>query len=371
MPKNRTVRVWIGTRKGAYVARSDERRRSWSVAGPMEGGSDVFHVAPDPRQPGTAYLLGNNGWWGPAIHRTRDHGRTWSEVSVPGTPRTAERKPPVEAPSAQYPVKNLWHLTPGPEGEPGTVFLGVDPASLWRSEDEGISWEPVAGLNDHPTRPQWNPGAGGMCLHTLLIDPGDPHRMFAGISAAGLFRSEDCGAHWTPVNRGVLATFLPNPRPEVGQCIHKVTFDATDPARLYRQDHCGIYVSSNRGDRWVRIGRPLEDDFGFVVATSPARPEEAYFVPLIGETRTTPGGQFQAFRWSAGSRRWSPLVRRGAFPGAYGTHREGMAMDDLDPAGLYVGTTTGQLFVSPDAGRSWSQVPFQFPGIHSVEVTLG
>lgn len=366
MGKGRSVEVWIGTRKGGFLARSDLRRRKWSVRGPFQAGADVFHLAPDPRHPGTVYLAANSGWWGPALYRSRDSGRKWTEVSVPGTPRVGKRMPPVEMPSANFPIKNLWHVAPGPGTEPRSLFLGVDPASLWRSDDEGANWEGLSGLNEHPTRKDWNPGAGGMCLHTILVDPENSRRMYVGISAAGTFRTDDAGEHWTPCNRGVAADFLPNRRPEVGHCVHKIAFDAGDPSVLYRQDHCGIYVSRNRAESWTRVGRPLDDDFGFVVAAAPNRPGSAFFVPLYGQTRTTLGGQFQAYRWDSDPRAWNPLVRKGTWPGQFGMHREGLSVDSLDPTGIYVGTTTGQLIFSADEGRSWSEVPYQFPGIHSV-----
>lgn len=362
------VRVWLGTRKGGYRLESDSRRAKWTVSSAVRPDTEVYRVAPDPRHPGTVYLATNSGWWGPALFRSRNGGRSWTEVSTPGTPRLGQRKPPVEAPSTKFPVKNLWQVTPGPADEERTVFLGVDPGQLWRSDDEGASWAPVEGLNEHPTRKSWSPGAGGMCLHTLLLDPENPRRMYAGISAAGTFRTEDGGEHWTACNVGVLAPFLPNKHPEVGQCVHKVAIDSANPEVLYRQDHGGIYVSRDRADHWSRIGRALDDDFGFVVASATSRPGEAFFIPLAGRSRTMLGGQFQVHRWSERSRSWSTMVPKGQWPGDYGTHREGMATDDLDPAGIYVGTTTGQLFWSADSGRRWNLVPYQFPSIHSVAV---
>jgi hypothetical protein len=365
------VRIWVGTRKGAYRVDGTTGRRRWTVHGPFDNGSDVFHAAPDPRHPGTVYSAVNNGWWGPALRRSKDGGKTWKELPLPGMLPIRQRTPPVEAPSATAPIKNLWHIEPGHPSEPTTVFLGIDPGMLFRSDDGGNSWTGVPGLNDHPTRSQWNPGAGGMCTHTILIDPDDPKRMYVGISAAGSFRSDDGGERWTPINHGVETPYLPVKYPEIGQCVHKMALDPGDPSRLFRQDHGGIYVSRNRGDSWTRIGRPLEDDFGFVLATSPTLPGDAFFAPLSGESRTMLGRQFQVYRWQGAPKRWTPLVRKGAYPGAYGTHREGLAADGLDPAGLYLGTTTGQLFVSPNAGKEWVEVPYQFPGIHSVEVSDG
>lgn len=363
------VQVWLGTRKGGYLVESDSRRRKWIVRPPFHVDKDVFRIAPDPRHPGTVYVAANSGWWGPSLFRSRNGGRSWTEVSVPGTPRLRARKPPVEAPSTQFPIKNLWQVVPGPENERRTIFLGADPGLLYRSNDEGASWAPVSGLNEHSTRKDWGPGAGGLCLHTILVDPENPRRMYVGISAAGAFRTEDGGEHWAPKNIGVEAPFLPNRFPELGQCIHKFAFDSADPTVLYRQDHGGIYVSRDRADHWTRVGKSLDDDFGFVTTTARARPGEAFFVPMYGLSRTMLGGQFQVYRWSERSRRWSPLVARGSWPGEYGMHRDGMAADDLDPAGMYVGTTTGQLFSSPDGGRRWNLVPYQFPGIHSVAVS--
>ena len=370
MVGKRSVSVWLGTRKGAYVVRSNAARKKWTVHGPFQDGSDVFHVAPDPRHPGTVYSAANNGWWGPALYRSRDSGKKWTEVSVPGTPRFGERKmTDGEPPAAKFPIKNLWHIEPGPPGEPKSVFLGVDPAALYRSDDEGAHWEGVSGINEHSTRSRWNPGAGGLCLHTILIDPQQPRRMYIGISAAGTFKTEDGGAHWSPCNKGVETPFLPEKFPELGQCVHKVALDPEDPSVLYRQDHGGIYVSRDRADHWTRVGKPLPEDFGFVVATAAGRPGEATFIPEIGESRTAIGGQFQVYRWHRDSKKWSPLVRKGLFPGFFGVHREGMAIDDLPTNGIYVGSTTGTLVVSPDYGRTWSSVPYQFPGIHSVSVS--
>ncbi len=368
MVAKRRVQVWVGTRKGGYLVEGDVARRKWTVYPPFQVDKEVFRIAPDPRHPGTAYAAANSGWWGPSLFRTRNGGRSWTEVSTPGTPRLRARKPPVEAPSSKFPIKNLWQVVPGPTDEPRTVYLGADPGLLFRSNDEGASWTPVTGLNEHPTRKDWSPGAGGMCLHTILFDPEDARRMYVGISAAGAFRSDDGGAHWNPKNVGVEAPFLPNRFPELGQCIHKFVLDPADPATLYRQDHGGIYVSRDRGDHWVRIGKSLDDDFGFVTATAPSRPGEAYFVPLTGASRTMLGHQFQVYRWSEKPRRWAAMVAKGQFPGDYGIHREGMATDDLVPAGVYVGTTTGQLFWSRDGGRHWSLIPYQFPAIHSVAV---
>jgi hypothetical protein len=369
MAKNKTVRVLIGTRKGGYIAESTTARKKWTVKGPFQPGWDVFHVVADPRRPGDIYAAVNSGFFGPMLIRSSNWGGKWTEIAPPGMTVRAQRPPPGnDGTPAPSPIVNIWHIEPGHESEPGTVFLGIDPASLYRSDDRGNSWTPITGLNEHSTRPKWNPGAGGMCLHTILIDPKNPKRMHIGISAAGTFRTDDGGEHWHPTNRGVKVSFLPEKAPEVGQCVHKVTFEPSDPTTLYRQDHDGIYVSRNAADSWTRVGKPLPDDFGFVVATAPALPREAFFVPLRSNARTTMEGALQVYRWSDKPRKWSTLLKGKQYPGEFGTHREGLATDRLDPAGIYLGTTTGQVFYSATGGTKWDQIPYSFPSIHSVEV---
>jgi hypothetical protein len=363
------VHVYVGTRKGGYVVESDGARRKWSVSGPFQPGQEVFHVAPDPRRPGDAYALVNSVFFGPMVYRSTDHGHKWSEIATPLIPPKSKRPPLEGGPDpSRFPIVNLWHIEPGPESEPSSLLLGVDPASLFRSDDRGRSWTAVTGLNEHETRPKWNPGAGGMCLHTIIVDPENPRRMYVGISAAGTFKTEDGGEHWRPANRGVKVSFLPEKEPEVGQCVHHVAIDPSDPSTFYRQDHDGIYVSHDRMDSWKHVGRSLPHDFGFVTAAPRALPGSAFFVPLFGYTRTTWEGGLHVYRWDDTPRKWSQVLKPKQFPGEFGTHREGLAADSLDPAGLYLGTTTGQLFVSPDAGRSWLLVPHQFPAIHSVSV---
>ncbi len=283
-------------------------------------------------------------------------------------PAKKERPSPLETEHPPKPINNLWHIEPGHPSEPGTVYLGADPHFLFRSPDRGASWEPIDAINQHPARKGWAPGAGGACLHTILIDPRDPNRLYIGLSAVGTFRSEDRGESWTPTNRGVETPFLPEKFPETGQCVHHVVADAADPDTFYRQDHGGMYVSHDRMDSWVRIGKPLGDDFGFCVASAPSAPGKAYFVRLQGEARVTGEGHFQVQEWNDKTRKWRKLVSPTAFPGQFGVHREGIATDNLDPPGIYVGTTTGQLFLSPDGGKNWKQVPYAFPGIHSVSV---
>jgi hypothetical protein len=374
MPSKK-VRVLVGTRKGGYVVESDTSRRKWKVASRVETGWDVFHMAADPRKPGDLYACVNTWMYGPMLMRSTDYGKKWKEVGTPMMTVSKSRPPRFdpdhpEAPAPERAIANLWHIEPGPESEPKTLFLGVDPYSIYRSDDSGETWQPLPGLNEHPTKAKWNPGNGGPCLHTILLDPTRPRRMYAGISAAGFFRSDDGGETWTPKNKGVEVPFQPEKYPEFGQCVHKVTIDAENPNTLYRQDHGGMYVSRDAGDSWIRIGKslPLDDDFGFVVATAPHLPGRAMFVPLEGNRRLTFGGGFRVYQWQEKAKKFSALMPTSRFPGDFGNHREALACDRLDPAGIYAGTTTGQLFFSPNAGKSWDVAPFTFPAIHSVAV---
>jgi hypothetical protein len=367
MAKDQKVRILVGTRKGAFVASSDRRRRSWKIGPAALGSSDVYHVASDPRHPGHLYAAANSEFWGPMVQQSRDWGKTWNETATPMTPISKDR-PHDRGPVPAGPVVHLWHLEPGPPEAPGRLYLGADPHLLFRSDDLGASWEAVESINQNPNRKNWGPGNGGPCLHTVLLDPRDARRMYIGMSSVGTFRSEDGGRNWTPTNKNVECPFLPeeNRFPETGQCVHKVAIDSADPDTFYRQDHGGIYVSHDRMGSWDRIGKPLGDDFGFGVASPPARPGLAYFVRLDGY-RTT-ARYFQVQEWNDKTRRWRMLVRANAFPGKFNVLREGVATDALDPPGIYVGTTTGQLFVSPNAGKSWQVLPYVFPQIRSVSV---
>jgi hypothetical protein len=372
MAKDAKLRILVGTRKGTYVVDGDARRKSWKVGPVAHAGNEIYHAVADPRHPGDVYATVNNTFWGPSIQRSRDWGKTWKEIATPLTPNAKGRKAAMKAAepgtSPKWAINNLWHIEPGLPEEAKTLYLGADPHLLFRSTDLGASWEPIDAINNHPDRKDWSPGAGGACLHTILLDPRDSRRLYIGMSAVGTFRSEDGGASWKPVNKGVETPFLPDKFPETGQCVHDVVADAADPDTFYRQDHGGMYVSHNRMEQWVRIGQPLGDDFGFSVASPPARPGLAYFVRLDGMSRTTGEGHFQVHEWNDKSRKWRKLLSPKAFPGHFGVHREGIATDRLDPPGIYVGTTTGQLFLSPDAGKTWQLIPFDFPGIHSVSV---
>ncbi len=367
MAKDQKVRILLGTRKGAFIATSDRRRRTWKISAPALESNDVYHVAADPRHPGHLYAAANNEFWGPMVQQSSDWGKTWRETATPLTPVSKDR-PHGDGPVPAGPIIHLWHFEPGPSEQPGRLYLGADPHLLFRSDNLGESWEPVEGINQHPNRKDWQPGNGGACLHTVVLDPRDARRIYVGMSSVGTFRSEDGGRSWTPTNKNVECPFLPEESrfPETGQCVHKVAIDAANPDTFYRQDHGGIYVSHDRMNSWTRIGKELGDDFGFGVASPPARPGIAYFVRLDGFRVTN--GHFQVQEWNDKTRRWKLLLKATAFPGRFTVLREAVATDALDPPGIYVGTTTGQVFVSPDAGKSWQVLPFVFPAIRSVSV---
>jgi hypothetical protein len=371
MPKDSKVRILVGTRKGSYIVEGGRQRKKWTVKANGHAGSEIYHVVADPRHPGDLYAAVNSDFWGPMVERSRNWGKTWSEIATPLMATQKGRTPAFDdngPTGVKWPIRNLWHIEPGLPSEPDTLFLGADPHLLFRSNDLGGSWEPFSAINEHPKRDSWSPGAGGACLHTILLDPRDPDRFYIGMSAVGTFRTDDGGRSFKPTNKGVLTPFLPGEPPETGQCVHHVAADAADPDTFYRQDHGGMYVSHDRMEKWVRIGKPLGDDFGFCVSSPRSRPGLAYFVRLDGQARVTGEGNFQVHEWNDKTRKWRKLVAAKQFPGHFGVQREGIATDELNPPGIYVGTTTGQLFVSPDAGKSWLQVPYQFPGIHSVSV---
>ncbi len=372
MKRDNKVRVLVGTRKGAYVVEGTAQRRKWTVGPVAHEGNEVYHVVADPRHPGDLYAAVNSGFWGPMVYRSRNFGKKWEEIPAPLMATSKSRTPAFDEQGNQNdvkrPIANIWHIEPGLASEPDVLYLGADPHLIFRSSDLGSSWEPIDAINNHPDRKNWGPGAGGACLHTILIDPRNAERLYIGMSAVGTFRTEDGGGHWAPKNKGVETPFLPEKFPETGQCVHHVAADSADPDTFYRQDHGGMYVSHNRMDSWTRIGKPLGDDFGFCVASPTSSPGRAYFVRLHGQARTTGEGHFQVYEWNDQRRAWRKLLSPKAFPGDYGVHREGIATDTLDPAGIYVGTTTGQLFVSPDAGKSWQLIPYGFPGIHSVSI---
>jgi photosystem II stability/assembly factor-like uncharacterized protein len=352
------VAALVGTRKGLFVITGDENRREWSVDGPHLTGWEVLHAVRDPRDE-TLYAATNNFVYGATVHRSPDRGQTWERAEGIGLPEDSELT-----------LEKTWHVEPGRANEPGTLWLGAAPGALFRTDDGGTTWEPVRSLLEDPTRDRWQPGAGGMCTHSIQLDPSEPQRMYVGISAAGVFRSEDGGESWTPANSGTAADFMPeNPFPEVGQCVHKLLLHPAQPDRLWQQNHCGVYRSDDRGERWERLeGNGLPSGFGFPLALDPRDPDAAYVVPEVGaENRVTCDGRLGVYRTRDGGASWELLMNGLPQSAWQAVKREGMSFDAYDPVGIYLGTQGGSVFVSPDGGGDWLEVARHLPEILSVE----
>jgi len=354
------VTLLAGTKKGLFWFQSTDRRR-WTLHGPFQHGPEINHAIYDPRR-ATIYATANSPWFGCQLVWSRDNGQTW----------TASEAGPSFSPDAGLQLERLWHIEPGPPSDPARLYLGIAPAGLFRSDDGGRSWQEMVGLTQHPTRALWRPGAGGLCLHSILVDPLHPQRLFVGISAAGVFRSDDGGDTWIACNRGVRAEFLPVKYPEVGQCVHKLLLAPERADLLYQQNHCGVYRSDTAGDDWVEITAGLPSDFGFSLAIHPREPETRYVLPLQeADFRCPPGGNLRVYRSHDGGRSWESLSAGLPQEHAFiGTYREGMDTDNLDPVGVYVGTNTGKIFASNDAGDSWYVLADHLPPVYAVSVSV-
>jgi photosystem II stability/assembly factor-like uncharacterized protein len=349
--------VLVGTRKGLFLLEDGDARSRWRLQGPFLSGWSVFHAVVDPRD-GTIHACTNNEVYGATTHRSSDRGKSWERAAEIGLPAESELT-----------LERTWHLEPGRADEPGRLWLGGAPGCLFRSDDGGATWEPVRSLLEHETRDSWHPGAGGMCCHSIQLDPADGGRMYVGISAAGVFRSEDGGESWTPANDGTAAEFLPDPYPAVGQCVHKVLLHPGNRERLWQQNHCGVYRSDDRGESWERLdGNGLPSGFGFPLALHPREPDTAFVVPEEGaENRVTPDGRLGVYRTRDGGGTWQ-LLTQGLPERAWAAvMREGLSSDGLDPTGIYLGTQSGSVFISADEGESWVEAAEQLPPILSVE----
>ena len=346
-----------GTKKGLFLLQGDEGRQSWELEGPLLEGWSVYHALLDERD-GTLHACTNHEVYGATTHRSHDLGKTWERAEELGLPEDSGLQ-----------LERTWHIEPGRDDEPGRLWLGAAPGVLFRSDDAGVTWQVNDGLLTHPTRDRWNPGAGGMCCHSIQLDPDRREQMHIGISAAGVFRSEDSGETWTPANSGTAADFMPDPYPELGQCVHKL-LRSSEPSRLWQQNHCGVYRSDDEGDAWERLdGNGLPSDFGFALALHPRDPDTAFVVPIQGaEFRATSNGRLGVYETNDAGSSWT--LKTGGLPDRAwtGVLREGMASDALDPFGVYLGTQSGSVFASADEGATWAEIASQLPPVLSVEV---
>jgi photosystem II stability/assembly factor-like uncharacterized protein len=349
----------VGTKKGAFLLESDERREQWEVRGPFCEGWPTLHVNYDPAAR-TIFAVGGSPWYGAAVWRSRDFGETWTHSSQGITYGDAGPK-----------MEKLWNVTPAH----GSVYVGAEPAGLFRSDDGGDTFVHVEGLTNHPTRSEWIPGNGGLCLHTIVPHPTDPQQMWVAASSVGTFYTADGGETWTAQNQGLRSDYLPAeaPRPEVGFCVHKLVMAPGNPNLLYQQNHQGVYRSEDGGKNWLWITEGLPSTFGFPIVVHPRDSQTIYTIPLNGDDkgRIMPGGQAAVWRSRNGGESWEKLTRGLPESAAYvGVLREAMATDSLPSVGIYFGTSTGQLFVSPDEGESWRLAAEFLPPIYGVEVVV-
>ena len=353
------ILILLGTKKGAFIVEGDALRRAWALRGPFCETWPINHVIADPAT-GIIHAAGGNEWFGPAVWQTRDLGATWTHSSEG-----------LSYGAGEQPVKAAWSLAAAADG----LYAGVEPAGLFKSADGGRSWRHVAGLRDHPTRPDWQPGGGGLILHSLVPHPEDPRQIWVGISTAGVFHTADGGLSWAPRNRGTRCDYLPEEQryPEVGQCVHCLVMAAGEPERLYQQNHCGMYRSDDGGRHWQSIEAGLPSSFGFAAAAHPREAGTLYLLPLNGDSigRYPPEARAAVWRTRDGGGSWQAL-RAGLPQGDtfFGVLRQAMATDRLEPAGVYFGTTTGTLFASADEGESWTCLAQHLPTILSVETLV-
>jgi hypothetical protein len=363
-PRSGDTIVLVGTMKGAFIVTADARRANWTVGGPYFPGNAVYATAYDARQGRHRIWAGANSMhWGGVLHSSDDFGRTWSNPAE-ATVRFPE--------GAGASLKQIWQVVPGRKTEPDTLYCGVEPAALFVSHDGGESWTLTEGLWNHPQRPRWEPGGGGLCLHTILLDPERSDRVRIAVSAAGMYLTEDGGATWRPSNTGVRAEFLPDKYPEFGQCVHKVVQAPRRPDRMFLQNHWGLYRSDDRGETWTDIANGVPSDFGFPIGIHPRDPDCAWIVPLESdEFRCTPQGKLRVYRTTDAGASWQAKTNGLPQSGAYETVlRDALSVDSLDPAGVYFGTRSGKLFGSADEGERWSELADGLPPVVSVKAAV-
>ena len=364
------VRVLVGTRKGAFVLTADGKREKWDVSGPFFAGFEMYHVKGSAVDPERIYASQCSGWFGQLLQRSSDGGKTWeavgNEFKYDGVPGTHQWYDGTAHPGE---FKRVWHLEPSLT-DADSVYAGIEDAALFHSGDGGKSWTELAGLRGHGSGPKWQPGAGGMCLHTIILDPSDAKRMYIAISAAGAFRTDDGGASWKPINKGLYSAFMPDPTAEVGHCVHHVAMHKSRPGTLFMQKHWDVMRSDDAGENWREISGNLPTDFGFVIDVHAHEPETLYVVPIKSDSEHfVHEAKLRVYRSRSGGNEWEALTRGLPQENCYvNVLRDAMAVDSLDKCGVYFGTTGGQVYASADGGDSWGAIVRDLPAVLSVEV---
>jgi photosystem II stability/assembly factor-like uncharacterized protein len=385
----RKVRVLVGTHKGAFILTADGKREKWDVRGPYFAGFELYHLKGSPADPNRIYASQTSGWFGQIIQRSDDGGKTWhqpgtpaGEPAPPGPPKSESNKFAYDAVAApltthqwydgtQHPweFKRVWHLEPSLT-DPDTVYAGVEDAAIFRSTDGGQNWRELPALRGHGTGPKWQPGAGGMCLHTIILDPSDPQRIYIAISAAGAFRTDDGGNSWKPINQGLRSQYIPDPTAEVGHCVHHIAMHPKRPGVLFMQKHWDVMRTDDAGDNWKEVSGNLPTDFGFVIDVHAHEPETIYVVPIKSDgEHYPPDGKLRVYRSRSGGNEWEALTKGLPQQDCYvNVLRDAMAVDSLDDCGVYFGTTGGQVYASANGGDSWNPIVRDLPAVLSVEV---
>jgi photosystem II stability/assembly factor-like uncharacterized protein len=365
-----SVRVLVGTRKGAFILTSDGKRQQWQVNGPHFAGWEMYHLKGSPADPNRIYASQTSGWFGQMVQRSNDGGQTWEAVDnkftydgVPGTHQWYDGTP------HPWEFKRVWHFEPSLT-DPDTAYAGIEDAAIFKTADGGKSWAELPGLRGHGSGPHWQPGAGGMCLHTILIDPTNQQRMYIAISAAGAFRTDDGGATWKPINQGLRSQYIPDPNAEVGHCVHRIALHRSRPNTLFMQKHWDVMRSDNAGDLWHEVSGNLPTDFGFVIDVNSNEPDTIYVVPIKSDSEHFPlDGKLQVWRSKTGGNEWEPMTKGLPQSDCYvNVLRDAMAVDSLDKCGVYFGTTGGQVYASADGGDTWNPIVRDLPAVLSVEV---
>jgi photosystem II stability/assembly factor-like uncharacterized protein len=383
------VRVLVGTRKGAFIIESDGKRKDWKINGPFFAGWEIYHLKGSPVDPDRLYASQTSAWFGQMIQRSNDGGKTWATPGGETMPKdfgskiankfsydtSAETGAPLtthqwyDGSQKPWEFKRVWHLEPSLT-DADTVYAGIEDAALFKSTDGAKSWKEMSGLRGHGTGPKWQPGAGGMCLHTVLLDPKNPNRIYVAISAAGAFRTDDGGKTWKPINQGLHSQYIPDPKAEIGHCVHRLALNAAKPNTVYMQKHWDVMRTDNAGDQWIEISGNLPTDFGFVIDVHTHEPETIYVVPIKSDSEHFPiDGKLRVYRSKTGGNEWEELSKGLPEKDSYvNVLRDAMSVDSLDKCGVYFGTTGGQVYASSDAGDTWTAIAEHLPAVLSVEV---